>query len=110
MYVYNETAGVAGAYSILPATPPPVYAPTATIVGTDTMQPNASCYFFVTSSLSYTTVSWTVSGVEVGTNYDLYYSAGSSFLLEVQVTDGTNAAFASKTVTVSSDASTCYIQ
>lgn len=74
------------------------------------MQPNVSCYWYVSSNVEYSTVSWSVNGVVVGSDWDLSYSAASSFLLEVAVTNGTSFATATKSVTVSSQASTCDLE
>ena len=74
------------------------------------MQPNASCYWYVTRGIQYPSATWSVNGTQVGTNWDLTYSSSTRFLLEVVVTDGSNFAMASKFVTVNGDAGTCYVE
>lgn len=110
MYVRGEIESSGLTFSIVDGVSPPNEAPWAAIQGVTSMQPNASCYWYVTSSVPYTSVTWSVDGEPVGTAWDLTYSASESFLLEVSVTDGTSFAFASKNVTVDSGASTCYIE
>jgi hypothetical protein len=111
MYVRNEIQSSGLTFSILPATTPASYYPYyASISGAATIQPSASCHYMSSSNISYTSITWSVNGTVVGTNWDVYYSSASSFLLEVEVSDGTNVAFGSKLVTVSNEAGTCYDQ
>ncbi|MGV3711188.1 MAG: hypothetical protein ACO1Q7_20375 [Gemmatimonas sp.] len=111
MYVRNEiqSSGLQFNLTGFYGSPPPP-APTASIIGVGTMLPNATCQWYISTGLNYTSVSWSVNGTTVGSNWDLYHSEGSSFLLEVTATDGTETVFASKNVTVSSEANTCYIE
>lgn len=109
MYVRNEISAGIGGFSILSGSnPPPV--PTASIIGVSSMKPSASCYWYVSSGIQYSSVNWYVNGVSVGANFDLTHTASSSFLLEVEVTDGTQFASASRNITVSAEAGTCYIE
>ncbi len=97
MYVRNEIQSSGLTFSIVPSgTPPNYYAWNASISGAATIQPNATCHYMASSNLSYTTVVWKVNGVSVGTSWDLYYSSSSSFVLEVELSDGVNVAMTTK--------------
>ena len=111
MYVRNEIQAGGFTFSILPTSSPPNYYPySASINGASSVRPNASCHFMAGSNIAYTSLTWRVNGVAVGQNWDLYYSSSSSFTLELEVSDGVNVAFATKSITVSASAAECYDQ
>lgn len=110
MYVRNEIQSSGYTFSILDNISPPSQPSTAIIYGASNMKPGASCYWYFASSVQPNSISWSVNGVEVGTNWDLTYSSNDSFLLEVMVTDGTDFAIATKNITVSENAPTCYLE
>lgn len=111
MYVRNEIESSGHSFSILPGSTPPSYYPHyANFSGTSLAMPNASCNFYMGSDLSYIDVKWWVNGTLIGTNYMVSYSSAVSYQLEVDVNDGTNVAWGSHYVTVSSEAGTCYDQ
>jgi hypothetical protein len=111
MYVRNELESGGFTFSILSGVNPPRYYPWyASISGAGTVRPGSTCHFIGSSNIPYTSISWKVNGVVVGQSWDLYYASSSSYLLEVEVTDGTNVAVASHNVTVASSAGECYAQ
>jgi hypothetical protein len=111
MYVRNEIQAGGFTFSILPNSNPPSYYPyTASISGASSVRPNASCHFIAASNLPYTSATWRVNGIVVGQSWDLYYQSSSSYSLELEVSDGTYVAFATKTINVSPSASECYDQ
>lgn len=111
MYVQSELSGTSpgpSSFNIQAPSPPPT--PTAAIHGPADIKPSSRCYWYVSASFEYTTVEWKVNGNPVGTDFDLTYSASSSFLLEVAVTNGFTGATDSRSVSVSSQNGECYVE
>ena len=67
--------------------PPPPPTDWATIVGPDEMKPEDTCYWYVSTNVGDASIEWTVNEeVEpIGTDYELWYSASTSFTLKVLV-------------------------
>lgn len=70
----------------LPPPPPPPPAPWwVTIQGPSSMQPGQTCNWYASHNVPDASYEWYVNGTLVSTASDLYYSANSSFQLQVQV-------------------------
>lgn len=87
--------------------PPPTY--WADIQGPNAMKPGNSCHWYASTNVGDPTIEWRVGETVVGTGPDLYYSASTSFTLQVIVWNSSTGAGAndSQEISVSSSNADC---
>jgi len=84
----------------------------ATIIGPESVRPNASCTWSLTSTVADPSIEWRVDDEPVGTDASFTFAGAQSFRIDLVVWNVAAGAWttASKNVSVSSEASECFIE